>query len=665
MFDMRDLRGFVVPYDSKLPEDSLLQDKRVSTICGIEDDYGKEALSLRPERLLEVRSNVSNARLLKLPIELLAKVVAKIPSKSLNNLALMNKDCREIARSLQFASVFLDFSAASWELMRELIQGAVPTDHGRSESLALGKFIRSLTIATSEEWTLQWYKLENYYRHGAMPRTRKKAPLRTCKIYFEAYLKTILRLLDDRSILPNLQLLKWDFAPVLPDLLDAITNFKITHLKLSCVRVYPLRALNLPHSWPLQSLYLDIKPLADQPVEELWKLSLDLLLHCAPDLKLLTWIGHHNRTHRPISTIHLESIVSFPSLRHLWLRSLGFADGNLLQKLVHDDLVSLDVDPVRYQRFLDFRGPMNKLKLLVCSIPRARIECPIAFLRNNKRLPKLAISHPLPASVIEAYILPPLARTFLHLTSLSLTWEEEAWEEEQDISDHALVLISQIRSLEHLHLGVGRPEGHRSTWFIGSGKVRRHVSKLPRLKKLAFTGDAYLPDGSPDEHASDEDMTVDEDEAVDEDMTVDEDEAVNEDMTVDEDGAVDEDMTVDEDEAVDEDEVVDEEEALDENDAMGDDKAIKEDQPVEEDEPVDELAEFIKNHRRPLEEALLYVKMMPQLEWLFIGQVPCTIVDHPNGTEELIHIDGSHVGDYWSVLQGMFGWRGLSVWNSG
>ncbi|KAI4098841.1 MAG: hypothetical protein LQ339_006244 [Xanthoria mediterranea] len=603
MFDMQDLRGFVVPYDAKLPEDSLLQDRRVSTVCGIEDDYGKEALSLRPERLLEVGSNVSNARLLKLPIELLAKVVAKIPSKSLNNLALMNKDCREIARSLQFASVFLDFSAASWELMLELrkesIEGAVPTDNARSEKLALGKFIRSLTVATSEEWTLQWYKLENYYRHGAMPRTGKKAPLRTCKIYFEAYLKTILRLLDDRSILPNLQLLKWDFAPVLPDLLDAITNLKITHLKLSCVRVYPLRALNLPHSWPLQSLHLDIKPLADQPVAELWKLSLNLVLHCASDLKLLTWIGHHNRTHPPISTDHLESTVSFPSLRHLRLRTLGFADGTLLQKLVHDDLVSLVVDPVAYQLFFNTRGPMNKLKLLVCSIPRRRIEKPIAFLRDNKHLPKLAISHPLPASVIEAYILPPLARTFLRLTSLSLTWEEEAWEEEQDISDHALVLISQIRSLEQLHLSVGTPELYRSTWFVNSRKMRRHLSKLPRLKKLAFTGDAYLPNGSQTDHESDEDQVIEEEKA------------------------------------------------------------------IEEDEAVNKLADFIENHRRPLEEALRYILKMPQLEWLFIGQIPCAVANHPNGAKELIPIDRSHIGDYWSVLQGMFGWRGLSVWHSG
>ncbi|KAI4272860.1 MAG: hypothetical protein L6R38_006498 [Xanthoria sp. 2 TBL-2021] len=612
---MQDLQRLVLRDDRELPEDSLLRDLRMSTFSGTEDDYGKEAVPLGPESLLEARLIVSTAKLSNLPTELLAKVVAEIPSESLNNLALMNKDCWQIARSLQFASVLLNFSTQSWELLRQLgresVERANPADSGRTNKLELGQYIRCLTVTTSNEWLSHWYEIKPSDRFGALPQTERSRQLQTSKEYFRMYLRTIEHLLDDQTTLPNLQLLNWDTAPVHPYLLDVITNSKIKHLKLSCVRVQPMRAISLPHSWPLQSLHLETKPLEYERTLDLSTLSLSLLLYCSSHLKLLTWVSHHNKDTPPISTDHLKLIPTFPLLRHLRLSNLRLADTTLLRMLVHDNLVSLEVDPNWYQNFFNDRGRINELKLFVCNTPSARIPICVAFLRDNKHISKLATSPPLPKLVIEARILPLLARSFLWLRSLSMAWAEE----EQDISDHALVLISQITSLEQLHLSVGIPEGWQSIWSIDSGKMRHYLSRLPLLKKLAFTNDAYLPHRFEIDHETDE--------------------------GTDEDEGIDEGEAVDEDEAIDEDEAVDEDEAIDED-------------------------EFVDEHHRHLArvQAVRYFRTMRRLKWLFIGQIPWAVEEDADGVKQLVEIPRSHIKDYWTVLNEMFGWRGMSVWKS-
>ncbi|KAI4253633.1 MAG: hypothetical protein L6R42_007508 [Xanthoria sp. 1 TBL-2021] len=156
-----------------------------------------------------------------------------------------------------------------------------------------------------------------------------------------------------------------------------------------------------------------------------------------------------------------------------------------------------------------------------------------------------------------------------------MIWDQE----EYDISEHALDLISRISSLEQLHLSVGTPEGWVSEWDIDSEKMRHYLSRLPRLKKLAFTADEYRPDGFEIDHETDE--------GVDDD-----------------------------------------------------------------------------HRRRALDEADLYLEVMPQLEWLFIGQIPWAVEEDSDGVRELAEIPRLHIGDYWTVLNEMFGWRGMSVWKS-
>lgn len=549
------------------------------------DDYGKEAVPLTLHRLLEGRSLIPETKLLSLPVEVLAIVVAAIPSESLNNIAQVNPAWRQIACSLQFPSLCLDYSERSWEIVqklsRESFARADPANDRRTNRLALGPYIRRLTIATSNEWLFRYYGVKRDEVFGALPQAQMSIQLqRARQDYFWVYLPTIKHILNNQITLPNLQLLDIrDAAPFHPTLLDVFTNSTLKHLKMSCVRFNPLRAIRPAQSypqgsWPLQSLHLEIKPVERDRRLDLSRLSLSLLLHCSSKLKLLTWVGHRYGE-IPISTNHLERIPSFQSLRHLRLRALRFADTGLLQKLVHDNLVSLDVSPSLNRDFFNSCGQILKLQLFVCDTPSTWIANSITFLQNNNHVSKLAISDPLRAFVIEAHILPLLGRSFSQLRSLSMIWDQE----EYDISEHALDLISRISSLEQLHLSVGTPEGWVSEWDIDSEKMRHYLSRLPRLKKLAFTADEYRPDGFEIDHETDE--------GVDDD-----------------------------------------------------------------------------HRRRALDEADLYLEVMPQLEWLFIGQIPWAVEEDSDGVRELVEIPRLHIGDYWTVLNEMFGWRGMSVWKS-
>lgn len=87
---------------------------------GSKDDYGKEhvpPLPLSLDRVNEGRSSQSNNLLFKLPLEILGEILQNVDSASLADLALVNHDCRQWARSRQFASIKLDYGEESFDML--------------------------------------------------------------------------------------------------------------------------------------------------------------------------------------------------------------------------------------------------------------------------------------------------------------------------------------------------------------------------------------------------------------------------------------------------------------------------------------------------------------------------------------------------------------------
>ena len=131
----------------------ILLDLMMPMFSGTKDSFGREvvpALPLYFDRVSEGRAPVSASKLLTLPLHVLALVVQTVPKASLAALALVNSDCRQLARSRQFTSILLDYSDQTLEIIGKLQEEAAERSNngGLTRKPALGPCIRRLTVAT-------------------------------------------------------------------------------------------------------------------------------------------------------------------------------------------------------------------------------------------------------------------------------------------------------------------------------------------------------------------------------------------------------------------------------------------------------------------------------------------------------------------------------------
>lgn len=82
-------------------------------------------------------------------IEILGLILEFVESSSLPALALVNSDCRQLARSRQFVDVRLDYSNSSEALVRLLVSETRERgmNNGSTLLLSLGAYIRRLTVS--------------------------------------------------------------------------------------------------------------------------------------------------------------------------------------------------------------------------------------------------------------------------------------------------------------------------------------------------------------------------------------------------------------------------------------------------------------------------------------------------------------------------------------
>ena len=479
-------------------EDSLILDLMMPMYSGdTKDEFGKELVPSRPlsfDRISEGRKPVSESKLLRLPLEILALVVDKVPDASLASFALVNSDCRQLARSRQFTSLHFDYSDRTLAMIKKFQEEAVERSNhdGLTSKPALGPCVRRLTVATNPGWISYRHDVELSESFNALPKNEQSKRLTTaCNAFFGAYLTSIQDLLSNRTVLPHLELLDWeDRITLRPPFFNAIANSTIQHLKLYRVQVDKLFTINPPQSqpsrsWPLRSLHLEIIPALNNRHLDVSRLCTSMLQVCAPSLQSLIWDSCFPE---PYHTDGLGPSPCFPSLRHLRIAVLKLADVCFLQQLVHDELHSLDVDTncsSACTAFFDRRGRIPGLKIFVWSSFHLQESQSLAFLGANPQISKLSIPMATPATLLEDRILPLLARSFSNLTSLSLVWESLS------ISCHAMANISQITTLVQLHLSAGCQSGWRHDWSVDHQIMRNYLHNLPLLKILAFSRDSY------------------------------------------------------------------------------------------------------------------------------------------------------------------------------
>lgn len=572
-------------------------DLMMPMLSGGKDDFGKELVPPLPllfDRVSEGRKPVSGAKLLRIPLEVLALVVHNIPEASLASLALVNSDCRQLARSRQFASLHFDYSDHTLAIINKL-QGEVTersNDAGLTSKLALGPCIRRLTVATHPGWVQYRHNVELSEKFNALPKKEKSKRLTAaCDAFFGSYITSIQDLLSNRTVLPHLELLDWeDMIALQPSFFDAIAQSTIQHLKLFRVHVDKLFTVSPPQSqpsraWPLQSLYLEIMPAWGNMDLDVSRLCTNILRICAPSLRSLTW---STCSPDPIHTDGLGSSPRFPSLRHLRLEYLKLVDVCYLEELVHDELNALDVNTnssPACSEFFDRRGRIPGLEIFVWSSSNLPEPQSLAFLGANPQVSKLSMPQAVSATLLEDRIVPMLAQSFSKLTSLSLVWDS------LNISCQAMEYISQITTLEQLHLSAGFQAGWRHDWPVDHQVMQKYLRNLPLLKKLAFSRDSY----SNGLTVSCERYYVDGIRGL--------------------------------------------EDVLDENHTR---------------------EKFEEKHRQwIMGQANDYVVEMPQLEWLYFGQIPMAVAECPESQKKIARPLTTERDGCWTLLREMFGWKGL------
>jgi hypothetical protein len=207
------------------------------TFKGLNDNFGREVeapIPLAYDRINEGQPFTSNFLLSRLPIELVWYIIRLVPQGDLSSLALVNRDCRQLARSRQFACVKLDYSDAAIGILDVLVKehNERSKNSGKTELPSIGACIRYITVATNPGWITYRHKVELSNEFVELEKSVRDALLdEACKGFFEEYVPKIHLVLSNTWNLPRLESLCWaDRAPINKNFFEAIisSNLQLT-----------------------------------------------------------------------------------------------------------------------------------------------------------------------------------------------------------------------------------------------------------------------------------------------------------------------------------------------------------------------------------------------------------------------------------------------------
>ena len=477
-------------------------DLLIPLFSGSKDEFGKNVVPPLPllyDRVNEKRPPLASSAfsiLFRLPMELLSPIIQLLSPTSLASLALVSRDCRQLARSRQFASVCLDYGKTSFELLRVLLEeGSERVRNGLTTSPSLGACIRRLTVKTNPALLSRLHNIaldEAFINLEESVRNKRLADAET--VFFDSYIPAIQMAIA--VALPHLELLDWEDRINVPrSFFTSISRSPIQHLKLFRVQVdeqfelEPTDAI----SWRLRTLYLELSwQFFDHSEGSITPICHSILRSCAPTLESLAWATPppYLKTRTADSQFGLGD-VRFPCLTQLELEGMIYPDCRTLSTFLGVEsecrLRVLQVDTERDEMtslFFENRGMIPSLETFVWA-SHLPADHTLGFLRCNSQLFKLDISSATNPTLLEERLLPLLSRSFSRLRSLRLVWEGTF------IPDSALETISSLKSLEQICLSAGEQFGPRCDWLIDHDAMQRNLAKLTGLRKMAFSRDSY------------------------------------------------------------------------------------------------------------------------------------------------------------------------------
>ncbi|KAI1047614.1 hypothetical protein LB505_012688 [Fusarium chuoi] len=473
------------------------------------DKFGKENTprrSLLLDTVMQGRPRTSSCGLVQLPAEILADIVDLLSDDktSLGSLALVNSDCRQLARCCQFAEVNFDYSLQARQLASQLVQD----NSSQLLEPCIGACIRRVTFASHPRHVAHTHRelYESFDAQNSESFTDEQRYV-LCHQAGVEYVAARAVAVEAISSLPNLESLSWkDQYSLDRDFFKKITRCSAQHIDLDRPLIDDAWSLTpplTPSVWPLRSLKLHVS-LANDKWSEIREKGVTGTHHmtsffstlfrlCSQTLESLTWMYLNDTRQKGVPVSIGDRAVSFPRLRYLRTNFVEL-DSVGISSLLKSPLRSLDLDHMVLQNPSVFDcEPLRDLEDFVVSFaPRNISACEriAEFISQHTWLRRLYL-HEASAAMegvpyLDDVIMPILnSCDFGSLRSLHLAWGEP------QIPTKSLRIIGRLVSLEQLSLSAGKSYGQQQHWLVDHDKLRRRLRRLQRLTKLAIVQDTY------------------------------------------------------------------------------------------------------------------------------------------------------------------------------
>ncbi|KAL0634412.1 hypothetical protein Q9L58_006660 [Maublancomyces gigas] len=445
---------------------------------------------------------ISRFPLFKFSETTVGRILSYLTGPDLAALALVDRDCRQLARTRQFRNVMINFSSASMALLtvlqeeiRERVSTGFKFRHGHNR-WRLGSCIRCITICPYGE-----SKEEKEKEKGKAVRNswvEEKMASNKANEFHACHINALDIVL--RGALPNLEYLDWkDIIPITPLIGSAIVAARTTKLELDGVILSEDFALDMnthAEKWGLKTLVLNLRS-REGGIASTYNFTTSILKLAAPTLVELIWKGSgFNKDARKHSLG--EEPVQFPKLKKVQLNWV-LADETVWSALIptssNSTLTELWVDGAceNLAPFLARRAHISSLsKLTWIYIRKNELPHLISFITANLQLQSFRHDDRLPETPPEAHpdelqhrLLPILSSSVRSLTSLALTWGTLT------IPPAALRSIATITTLQHLWLSAGISCTEELDWRVDHKILRKRLRPLKQLRWLVLTRDAY------------------------------------------------------------------------------------------------------------------------------------------------------------------------------
>ncbi|KAK4205979.1 hypothetical protein QBC37DRAFT_477062 [Rhypophila decipiens] len=494
----------------------------ISSFSGNENDtFGKDKdarLPLLLPKVMEGRPIKSTSLLCRLPPEILGDIMDLIAGdkSTLSALSLVNSDCRQLARSCQFADVCFDYSPNSRLLLLQLTKECItrlghndPSNTTRPPYI--GPCIRRVVIKPRPEWVAHAHSdlYDAIFGDAASdlsPEQRNELSERATDQYIATF-RTPVQIAMELAM-PHLEALSWHDRLCLDGaFFRTVANLPIRYLSLTGVHIgdiYRLEPPVTPLVVPLESLSLRVRlcsnerahrsklaadPDADTADADTWRnRSLSpfietLLRRCSTTLRRLTLSCEALTGDRSLSFGYED--IFFTRLRYLDIsRIMSNPDVRVWTSLFSAPLRHLSVpfnDSLAFKQALSACQPLRDLETLVVPYLDGKgmgtTQPIVDFISRHPHVRKLSIGRSTP-QLLDSHLIPLLSDgRWSSLSSLSLVWSEpiiavETQPDTATISAASLDGVGSIESLEQLCLSAGQQFGWRHQWLIDHDAVR-------------------------------------------------------------------------------------------------------------------------------------------------------------------------------------------------